>query len=240
MSWRFPPHRIQDRHVAGTQDVNENLWEFADAINGRLNEHNFAADSLLVGAFPATAPEAPLIIHYDYTEVASNDPRRTSTPTGTIAIARNGTWQEVDARVQFTSRGGLLWIVASGQSSPGLRVGSGGSLIAVTNTIQVAIALNGQIQAESMTGTTDLEQSSEDRPLGTDGAIHSQEERAGTGLGGVWQNLVPWASECLLVVPPGDYTVDVRARRVAGSSAAFGVTAPWIFNRELIVMEFAR
>lgn len=235
MSWRFPPHRIMDKHAAGVQDVNENLWEFADAINGNLNEQNWRGDIPTFAAtqFSTVTSDAASRIYSTSVEADGSDPG--ASPTGTVELSMQSTWEPVGLRVSLTSPGGALWIVASGLGSSSNAYDFEGYAVLPSypqydTTVQVGVQINGQIQHESVIGSSDLEQTDHRRPRAGAGTITGA-VRTNIGYN---RSLFPWATECLLVVPPGNHTIDVMARVVKTSTAG----KPKLFARELIVLEF--
>jgi len=237
VSWRFPPHRIQDRHVAGIQDVDENFWEFADAINGRLNEHNWRGDVATFAAetFSLAAADAPSRIHTASHDTDGSDPELS--PSGTVELSMQASWEPIDLSVSFTSPGALLWIATSGlgSSSNGFLFDGYTVLppfLRYDTTVQFGIRINGQIQHESVVGSSDLEQTDHRRPRGGT-AVVTGAIRTNCGHN---RSLFPWAAECLLLVPPGNYTIDVVGRVVKTSIEG----KPKVFARELVVMEFAQ
>lgn len=223
MSHVFPPHRLRTKQVAGVDDVNENVWEFVNEINGNLGEHNWSA--------PAVADRSRLAlgagcrVHHVYEAVAGYD--QSSSPAGTVSLPRVPGWTPIDdMRVTFTGGPSLLWIIGSLQSS-WTPLFPGGS---AWSTGQAAIRLDGAILNNGIPGAVDIQLGESDEVMGGAGTV---DEAPFTGAG-LQQFYQPCVIESFVPVGPGLHTVELVGRVV--SAGGGGVRR--IYSRELVVVEF--
>lgn len=227
MSWKFPRHNIRSGYVMDVDDLNENIWEFVEEINGNLNEHNFASSGF---SRANVADDAVMRLWVDSTSADPSD--RTATPTGYTDLSNSVGWQSAGLSKTFTG-GGVLWIIGSLAASlayPGCLFG---------------IRVDGKVLPWSVVGSTDFEQEPVGAMIGggayrTNGGTYILGSGADDGRGNVTAapqlSYFPVVVEGIAPVADGNHTVEVVAMVQQHSWGASGNTFR-IFNRELIVIE---
>lgn len=207
MSWRFPPKRVWDLQVAGVDDVNEDVWEFVDGVNGNLGEHNWAVDAITTLA--NVEEDAVFRLYHAYEEVESGNPGASPTGTYTITNAGGGSWQRIgDMLIEFDG-GGVLWIT--------------GSLAAARlDGVAFGIRLDGRVIPDSIQPARDSDQDRAEMALG--GGVDDTD-----GFSPLFQgDALSVVLEVFAAVVPGPHTVEL---------VVSGATAGKVFNREMYVLE---
>lgn len=131
MSWKFPKHPIKNDRVPDADEMNENLLASGQELVGRLNEHNFKANTF---SQSDVSTRAAFVWHVgvgiDGPGGAGNQDRNyipysfgpstynanDDTKTHFLVFAETQSWQEVpDSVLEFSSSSCLAQIHASAQ-----------------------------------------------------------------------------------------------------------------------------
>lgn len=167
MSWKFPKHPIKDRRVPDADEMNENLLASGQELVGRLNEHNFKANTF---SQSNVSTRAAFVWHtasstgnnrnfvpttFGPSTYNAND----DTKTHFLIFAETQSWQEVSESVlTFSSSSCIAQIHASAQiwvdGGPKLTYGSGfrGAGLQPPCQPQMAIKVDGVVIPETITG----------------------------------------------------------------------------------------
>ena len=147
MSWKYPEHPLKNGNVVGIDDINRNLTEFAEEVDGGLNEHNWERDSFVrsdcaddvsIEVWKNSVKQDPSINYMDTIEEFSQ-------------LRQIPAWSPVksasySASETITTGSCVLWIMYTGQhrqASSGFNEG----------IAQFAIRVNGTIIPETITGS---------------------------------------------------------------------------------------
>jgi hypothetical protein len=159
MSWKFPKHPIKNRRVPDAEAMNENFLSAGQELVGRLNEHNWKANTFTQSEM---SNEAAFVYH---TASGIRNEIPWSLP-GTSAVPWSGSsdyqvlnekadWAEItDSVLVFSSPICLAWIHASIQ----LYSANPTALGSATPQTQIAIKIDGTVIPETITGGTEPEQ----------------------------------------------------------------------------------
>lgn len=237
MSWKFPKHPLKNNRVPDADEMNENFLASGQELVGRLNEHNFKANTFTQSN---VATRAAFVWHVgvgiDGPGGAGNQDRNyipfsfgpssynsnDDTKTHFLVFAETQSWQEIsDSVLEFSSSNCLAQIHASAQ----IWVDGGPNAIASGSgfrgnddprpcQVQMAIKVNGVVIPETITGGVETAQ---DKYLG----IRPQ------------QFAMPGLTSVVIPLPPGPQRIAIVVRCIGvPEGRAFRVGA-----NELICLE---
>ena len=218
MSWRFQKLPITTTTVPDVDDMNENFYEIAEEIGGKLNEHNWKS-----GAFSSAVTNLALDSCFVYHSGANDlsNQRAQLKVSGSVVVPERSAWRRIDSTTQtFVAPGCLLWIHATAQinltaydNNP-----TAGSVAAVTanyNTAFFGIEVNGYVIPESVVGGSEPENDA---------------------TAGVYRSTMPLGTSIIFPLPPGETTVSMVVR----SGAKKDGKGLYVNNAELICLEMRR
>lgn len=218
MSWRYVKYDIEAGEVVAIEDVNENFEAIVSEVEGRLNEHNFAADSFDLDDF---TPGVAITLRKN---VQASDCNDASTDNDDFDFAPSGQWTAIsDLSHSFAAVGGLVWVIASFQLVT-LRAGGDHPSYA---GVRFGLRVNGIVDPDSISGADDT---------GVESTITSGADGFGPGIVHV---LYPCVAEALVPVPPGACVVELVVATVA-ENADFFAASHRVHHRELTVIELVR
>ncbi len=268
MAWKFTIHQMKASHALSVIDINDNFTEIIDEM-GSLGEHNWDAGAFyrvppdgfdINEGFTLSAayginqtavtkdPNDDLI--EDFGQGHSN-PETAIDPNGLgFKVPETGMWERVPCQtgpiqslpLEITSRGGLIWIMASFQHSshtnwvgfpmrnitgPGTAsdtisnypfTGSGTfywnrlALNELSYGVEYALAIDGAIIPESILGSG--ENTTQDQF-----DLRVRKDSADQPLGhvrgttpGCWGERLPCVTEAIISIAPGNHTIELLAR----------------------------
>lgn len=225
----FPKRPVSSTAVMNIEDFNENMMAVAQEA-GRLNEHNMkdgchSASPLYVQAgaaimldseFDAVNPEG------DY-ETFPPDP-----PVGTdmISLEENNFWTPILEK-QIVTHNSPLWIIFSLQycCHPDDYPDTGGA--------QFAVAIDGTILAESITGSLDMDN------LYAADLAHAYSSPVGGPLLPNKAYGCPISGDLVVPIPAGAHTISLLGKQLVSRDAVNPSSAN-VYSRELIVIELRR
>tara|TARA_R100000655_G_scaffold12254_7_gene28409 strand:+ start:5418 stop:6140 length:723 start_codon:yes stop_codon:yes gene_type:complete len=237
MSWKFPKHPLKDNRVPDADEMNENFLASGQELVGRLNEHNFKANTFTQAN---VSTRAAFVWHVgvgiDGPGGAGNQDRNyipysfgpsgynahDDTKTHFLVFAETQSWQEVsDSVLEFSSSSCLAQIHASAQIwvDGGISTLGPGSGFRTTDFFepcqpQMAIKVDGVVIPETITG----------------GVETSQDEYLGIRPK---QFAMPGLTSVVLPLPPGPHRIAIVVRSAGvPKGRAFRVAA-----NELICLE---
>jgi len=165
-----------------TDDINENLVAYADELSGRVNEHNFAEDMITDGA--DFDDDAVLTVNTLAQDMVAIPP--------SLEFQFSETWSEVaGTRHDFTTRGGTVWAMFSGQAM----------LAPPMSPFMFVIMLDGAILYESLLGGGDTSNDALENVVG----VIAQ----GPGLAATF---LPVVVEAVTDLTPGDHSISLAVR----------------------------
>ena len=209
MCWAWPRSRPSVSDVLDLDDFSDNLIVFSAEVDGNLNEHNFALDTLAT-LWEAGQVEDDIVMSFYHTE-----------STDTRSLPYSTDWREVpDTLVEFDSPGGKALIIYCAQfyQRPDLDPTVGG--------LQFCLELDGAPQMSSLAGSGDMG----NETVGISGASSDPELNwnAGPGFRGRFRMTVQGVYPLL----PGQH----RARMLVRAIHSGGDASPTVFAREGIVL----
>jgi hypothetical protein len=205
------------------ESYNESFRPVVEELGGRLGENNWKAGA--ISSIDDCSAGYVLRVKHAYKEVNWTNLNSFGTPeanpTDAFKVNQLMEWQVVDdLSVTFTTRGLLLWILASLQYDGAelLHSGSADYWSYLEFGIQFAIRVNGLVVEESIVGGL---------------------ERANDVKGeGYCSDIAPVVFDALVPVPPGGVTIEIVARMPKNTSLKTSEDYYFeVFNRELIVIE---
>ncbi len=220
MSWKYPEHPIESGGVVEIDDINRNIGEFAQELDGGLNEHNWeknsfdrtdCTDDVSIQCWRTKQEQNPTVsfIYYqdEYHRVRSNQGWfPVSTPSQTCSLT-------------ITTPGSVLWVMGTLQHIQAANSSA---------TVQYALRIDGVVIPETITGSSST----------LDDGVHiaSVSGKYNTVFygSGIWQRYRAVGMDTLVSVEPGTHTVELVTRltsRDARQDAYFYVGA-----RELVVL----
>lgn len=229
MSWKFPKHPLKYNRVPDADEMNENLLASGQELVGRLNEHNFKANTFAQSnvntraafVWHTASSSGTDRNHIPFTFGPSNYNVNDDTKTNFLIFAETHSWQEVsDSVLTFSSPSCIAQIHASLQiwvdGGPN-RVGSGSGFRTSQpdpSQPQVAIKVDGVVIPETITGGTETTQ---DRYLGARPEAFC----------------VPCLTSVVLPLSPGPHRISIVVRSV-GTPQERGLR---VASNELICLE---
>tara|TARA_R100000234_G_scaffold115150_1_gene90880 strand:- start:493 stop:1212 length:720 start_codon:yes stop_codon:yes gene_type:complete len=236
MSWKFPKHPLKNDRVPDADEMNENFLASGQELVGRLNEHNFKANT-----FTQTnvATRAAFVWHVGvgidgpggagnqdrnyipFTFGPSNYNAHDDTKTHFLVFAETQSWQEVsDSVLEFSSSSCIGQIHASAQIwvDGGIKLNTGDGFRGAGDIHpcqpQMAIKVDGVVIPETITG----------------GVETAQDEILGVRPN---QFCMPALTSIVLPLSPGPHRITIVVRAVGvPEGRAFRVGA-----NELICLE---
>lgn len=166
MSWKFPKHPVKNNRVPDADAMNENFLSPGQELVGKLNEHNFRANT-----FAATQihPSAAFVYHtasginnyIPYNMGPSTYNSNDDTHSNFLFFAETSDWVELsDSVLTFSSPACTAYIHASAQ----VYTDRTASIVSISRPQpQLAIKIDGAVIPETITGGTEPDQ---DRYLG--------------------------------------------------------------------------
>ena len=210
MSWKFPKHPIKNNRVPDADEMNENFLAPGQELVGRLNEHNFKANS-----FAATDifTKAAFVYHVNSgirNEIPDNLVGSSAGSSNYQVIPEAGNWVELsDSVLSFSSLACIAQIHAAAQIFvERCFVPVNGSLA------QIAIQVDGTVIPETITGTTEVSQ-----------------DRFGGALSGA--RTLPLVTTVTLPLRPGPHRIAIVLRNVGVRRQVNN----WVGTNELICLE---
>ena len=213
MSWRFQKLPLTITTVPDVDDMNENFYEIAEEIGGKLNEHNWTS-----GAFSSAVTNLALdscfVYHSGANDLQTENCRADRLNALMIDIPQQASWREISSATKtFTSIGGLLWVHATAQINQ-IQY----DLTPTTSNYSAlffAIQVNGYIIPETVVG----------------GAEEDNDSHAG-----VFHATMPVGTSIVFPIPPGQVTVAMVVKTGSEEDGS-GV---YVNNAELICLEMRR
>lgn len=223
--WTLPRFRHAASYVMDMDEFNTNMTQFANQVDGGLNEHNWA-NNALVNILTADKVDEDIALNVYNTKLAI-DP---ATAVGSLTKLRHSTsWSPVTgASATFTSHGGKAMVFISFQ------------LVTVFTALEVpplnfAIGLDGVVQQNALLGTGDP--SNDFMETGTDATVAGGQVELdfGTapGFRGVREKLLVTG---LIDIAPGQHTIQLFSRNLYTRNTA---TPPeqYIAGYEVIMLK---
>ena len=215
MSWKFPKHPLKYNRVPDADEMNENFLAPGQELVGRLNEHNFKANT-----FTATNihPKAAFVYHVNsgirneipFDLVGSTG----SNPGDYQAIPETANWVELsDSVLSFSSPACVVQIHAAAQLFVE-NVFNVATVLTQTPQQQIAIQIDGTVIPETITG----------------GNEPAQDQYLGAFSGA---RTTPAVTTVTLPLRAGPHRIAIVLRNV-GSRRGLG---NWIGTNELICLE---
>lgn len=202
--------------VTDVDDLNDMFTPYVEELAGQLNEHNWAS-----GAFPrANVADAAAYVMRTVAVTSTETPTWGAVPTGPYEVIDDSAWNVVTGMTRTVADfpGGILWITFSAQHH-----GQGQGTF-------YGIRVNGQLVPESVLGSMDLEL---DLPAASDPL-----SLYGSTPAVAWAK-IPVATEVVIALPPGSYTIEGVARRFPRTGGA-GLARNFVLNCELEVLEILK
>jgi hypothetical protein len=222
MAQRFPRHNPKNGEVMDVEVYNESIRPTVEELGGRLNENNWKTGA--VSSTEDCSADYVLRVAQDSKAVNWSNSfdavgQPSANPTGAFKVSPVMEWQSIhDMDVSFTSRGLLLWIMASLQYDGAEAATSADYYSYLEFGLQFGIRVNGLVVEESIVG-----------------GLERSNDVKGEGYG---CDIAPVVIDALVPVPPGVVTVETVVRMPKNTD--FKTSADYyfeIFNRELIVIE---
>lgn len=227
MSWAFPKEKFATGYILDSDDYNQNFLSYTQQINGGLNEHNWV-DSAMNRMLEFGLVEDDVIARV-FSEKTKKDPL--SAVATHFEVPQATRWNRVTGTaVTFTSRGGLVWVIASFQcklqNTPNDQSG-----------LNFALEMDGMTSMGSLLGTGDGSNDYMDRGAGV---IESGGIPAGTtptyiygSSPSVRARFAPIVVDGLFRVTPGEHTAYLVARNLFTAPAVY----QYISQREMIAID---
>lgn len=219
MSWKYPEHPLKNGNVVGIDDINRNLTEFAEEVDGGLNEHNWERDSFVrsdcaddvsIEVWKNSVKQDPSINYMDTIEEFSQ-------------LRQIPAWSPVksasySASETITTGSCVLWIMYTGQH----RQASGGFNEGIA---QFAIRVNGTIIPETITGSASssrdvVHHESRDAKSPFPGIAANRPHTAVVFGAGINHRFRSVALDAIVEVGAGTHTIEVCARLYAAEGPA--------------------
>tara|TARA_R100000655_G_scaffold79444_1_gene118907 strand:+ start:3193 stop:3867 length:675 start_codon:yes stop_codon:yes gene_type:complete len=222
MAQRFPKHNPKNGEVMDVEVYNESIRPTVEELGGRLNENNWKTGA--VSSIEDCSADYVLRVAQDSKAVNWSNSfdavgQPSANPTGAFKVSPVMEWQSIhDMDVSFTSRGLLLWIMASLQYDGAEAATSADYYSYLEFGLQFGIRVNGLVVEESIVG-----------------GLERSNDVKGEGYG---CDIAPVVIDALVPVPPGVVTVETVVRMPKNTD--FKTSSDYyfeIFNRELIVIE---
>jgi hypothetical protein len=253
MSTVVVKYRLRNGHVLSVDEFNENLYDLAVELDGKLSEHNFVFEAFpypdvvdvvsIYGWGVAGETCDPFFDWHDnmrykkqYFDVHNlEDTTWGQNYVGTPAentVA--GNWEPVEgmSRTLQVSHTGWLWVIASFQHDHETDNAGSATPDQVPYTwfggALYGIRLNGQLIQESVLGGLDW---ANDAVRTTRTGIHSVQSSAGI----LWPAM-PLVCDALVEIPPGSHKIELVVYAHVGTSEKI----MWVSNRELIILRIGR
>jgi len=215
---KYPPWPISNLQVVSTEDFNENVQEFADEVGGATNEQNLKQNFLT----DIARVDGGAVMRLAKSEVGfASDPAGFSSPGGRFGIPRTNSWEIIaTTTTDIISPGCILMVHASWQHAidgPGTLYALSVESQAIPETILGGVEGDNELTTRGGLAVT----------TGTSDSTYAPTRRR-----------MPMASQLLLPLPEGKYSVSLLGRILDGSwhtSAAIGVD-----SRELICIQLFR
>ena len=214
MSWKFPKHPIKNDRVPDADEMNENLLASGQELVGRLNEHNFKANT-----FAATDifTRSAFVYHVN-SGIRNEIPRGlVDGPVGSSnfqVVPESGNWTELsDSVLSFSSLACVAQIHAAAQIFV-QNTFIGANTSSKAPAIQIAIQIDGTVIPETITGTTEP----------------SQDQRTGAFAGA---RTLPLVTTAVLPLSAGAHRIAIVVQ-----SVGYRKNIPsWVGTNELICLE---
>jgi hypothetical protein len=261
MAWKLSIHNMKDYHALSVTDINDNFTTVIDEV-GLLNEHNWTQRSFYrVDGFNVTTsvdPGTAYVINQSSVEKNPNEDLENDFDTQSLdpnnlgfKVPATGGWEHVPTQsgtqgeaMTITTKGGLLWIMASFQHSSGTNwwgvpqsrnppAGEAINLRAVNAFsvgVEYAIQVDGALIPESILGSG--ENSVQDRaelriPQAEIGGVEFAVGHVKGSTPGCYGERLACVVEAVIPITPGTHTIRLMAR-VPKSDA--GEEVPLIFD----------
>ena len=223
MAQVFPKYNPKTGEVMDKEMYNENFRQVVEEVGGRLNEHNWKSAAVS----DVDDCSADYVLRVKQSSQAVNwhqgaldtvgQPQ--ANPTSAFKVNQLMEWQVIDdLSVTFTSRGLLLWVMASLQYDGGEVADNADYYSHLEFGIQFGLRINGQVVEESITG-----------------GLERSNDVKGEGY---CCDIAPVVLDAVIPTAPGLVKVEVVARMPKNSD--FKTSSSYyfeVFNRELIVIE---
>tara|TARA_R110000751_G_scaffold112516_1_gene211411 strand:+ start:1350 stop:2027 length:678 start_codon:yes stop_codon:yes gene_type:complete len=223
MAQVFPKYNPKAGEVMDKDTYNENFRTVVEEVGGRLNEHNWKAGA--ISDVEDCSAGYVLRTEHSYKTVnwttLNSFGQPEANPTGAFKVEQLMEWQAIDdLSTVFTSRGLLLWVMASFQYDGAelLQAGSVNYYSYLEFGVQFAIRINSAVVEESIVG-----------------GLERSNDVKGEGY---CCDIAPVVLDAVVFVPPGTVSIDIVARMPKNSD--FKTSEDYyfeVFNRELIVLE---
>lgn len=219
MSWRFPILREEAGHICDVNMLNENIRPFNDEISGFLNEHNFAVNAHTSNTNLEHGAVIRIVSVSQAVDPAmgQSNPPPTATPADGFKVPTSGEWETVSITdATYETDDTICHIITSFQVQPSLPGGASEKY-----GIQFAIAIDGIILNETITGSVDKE-------IDVAGEGYSDSTFAD-----------PMVVEAIEPVAAGQHRFALKARMVPNQAYNQFTNLDYymILNREMIVLE---
>ena len=262
MAWKLSIHNMKDYHALSVTDINDNFTTVIDEV-GLLNEHNWTQRSFYrVDGFNVTTsvdPGTAYVINQSSVEKNPNEDLENDFDTQNLdpnnlgfKVPATGGWEHVPTQsgtqgeaMTITTKGGLLWIMASFQHSSGTNwwgvpqsrnplPAENQALASAINAFSVgveyALQVDGALVPESILGSG--ENSVQDRAELRTQLLppFTPEYSLGRVLGstpGCYGERLACVVEAVIPITPGTHTIRLMAR-VPKSDA--GEEVPLVYN----------
>lgn len=222
MSWKYPEHPIKPNDVVEIDDLNRNLGEFAQELDGGLNEHNWKKNS-----FNRTNCTADVSMQVFGTRTGVNNVNNPETAIGDWYRVRTSEgWFPIESgaaraistnrlSIDATTPSCVLWIMGTFQHHQKFAPSKG--------VAQYAIRVDGTVIPESITGgastQTDashyLPTNIKNTPQGYS-TLGFNAVVPGAGINQFWRSV---SLDTMVPVTAGTHTVEIVARMVGVSTS---------------------
>lgn len=220
MTWRFPRYLLTDGRTVNADDVNDNFLEVVEELGGRLNEHNFAYDTISQtteisgdAAFVWHSADSGYVNHFNV--IAEAEVTNDAYEEDPLEIPAGVEWTPItvggDAAMSIVTSACALWVIASWQVTAASdaaprHTGNPGA--------RYALSIDGQVIPETIIGgVEDLNDKTYDIRYGA----------------------VPLTTSVVFPVASGEHTISLACRTSNRNSSKTNIVC-----RELIVLEMLR
>jgi hypothetical protein len=218
MSWKFPEHPIKSGGVVEIDDINRNIGEFAQELDGGLNEHNWKKDSfnrfdcsddVSMECWRTTQIQDPTVNAFKFFD----EYHRAHTHQGWFTVKSPSQTCSITAKTSSCK----LWVMASLQHY---------QVEGADGSCQYALRIDGVVIPETMTGASST---LDDAYHEGSGAVYTTTNH-GSGVSQVRRSV---SLDTIVSVAPGTHTIELVQRTVSvdGIDTYF-----YVGSRELLVI----
>jgi hypothetical protein len=240
MSWKYPEHPLTPGSVVGIDDINRSLSEFAEEVEGGLNEHNWKKDSF-------NRHDCSDDVAVEVWKVSCKQDHYADMQTDRqewAPISGQNTWLLVQSdnnqtSINLTSSQCTLWIMSSFQ------VRRSGQADTRRGSVQFALRVNGVVIPETITGSTGFSYDAvhnqsldiSDPPL-LDAPNDNNPHRDVTLGAGLSMEIYAVSVDAMIPVRAGSHTIELVARSTLTTAGESNVltTNYFVASRDLTVI----